>query len=61
MFEVIQEEGVSVEKQSKKELLTDCFAKKMSQRRLRPSANLAKAMATLIRLPSSQNGRNRKD
>ena len=60
MFEVIQEEGISVENQSKKELLTDCFAKKMSQRGLRPSANLAKAMATLIRLPGSQNGRNRK-
>lgn len=60
MLETIREEGLSTENQSKKDILTDIIAKKMAARGLKESSNLAKAMATLIRMPESQNGRNRK-
>lgn len=60
MLETIREEGLSPENQSKKDVLTDIIVKKMADRSLKESVNLASAMATLIRMPESQNGRTRK-
>lgn len=60
MLETIQEEGLSTENQSKKDVLTDIIVKKMADKGLKESSNLASAMATLIRMPESQNGRLRK-
>lgn len=58
MLETIREEGLSTENQSKKDVLTNIIATKMAQRGLSKSEKLATAMATLIRMPESQKGRN---
>ncbi|MCM1294199.1 MAG: hypothetical protein NC311_01395 [Muribaculaceae bacterium] len=60
MLETIHEEKLSIDNQSKKDVLADIIAKKMAKRGLKESSNLAGAMATLIRMPESQNGRPRK-
>lgn len=58
MLETIREERLSAENQSKAEALTDIIANKMAKRGLNKSEKLATAMATLIRMPESQKGRN---
>ena len=58
MLETIREEKLSAENQSKAEALTDIIANKMAKRGLNKSEKLATAMATLIRMPESQKGRN---
>lgn len=58
MLEVIRELGISRENQVKKEAVATEFAKKLIDHKLTPpSQKLADAMATLVRLPESQQGR----
>lgn len=58
MLEVIRELGISRENQVKKEAVVAEFAKKLIDHKLTPpSQKLADAMATLVRLPESQQGR----
>ena len=58
MLEVISALGISKENQVKKEAVTALFAKKLIDHKLTPpSQKLADAMATLVRLPESQQGR----
>lgn len=58
MLEVIRELGISRENQVKKEAVAASFAKKLIDHKLTPpSQKLADAMATLVRLPESQQGR----
>lgn len=58
MQEVIREEEITRENQGKKESLAASFEKKLDDHKLtRPSQKLADAMATLVRLPESQQGR----
>jgi len=58
MQQVIREEEITRENQGKKESLTASFAKKLDDHKLtRPSQKLADAMATLVRMPESQQGR----
>ena len=60
MAEVIKEENITEENQSKKEILTEIMKNKMMERNLDQSDKIAGVMATIIRLPSSQKGRNKK-
>jgi len=58
MQEVIREMEISKDNQDKKEAIAAAFAKKLAHHKLtRPSQKLADAMATLVRLPESQQGR----
>lgn len=58
MREVIRELGISKENQEKKEVIATLLAKKLADHELTPpSKKLADAMATLVRLPESQQGR----
>jgi hypothetical protein len=58
MQEVIRELEISKEHQGKKEAIAASFAKKLVDHKLTPpSQKLADAMATLVRLPVSQQGR----
>jgi hypothetical protein len=58
MLEVIRELEISRENQEKKEAIAAIFAKKLIDHKLTPpSQKLADAMATLVRLPESQQGR----
>lgn len=58
MREVIRELGISRENQEKKEAIAALFAKKLADHKITPpSKKLADAMATLVRLPESQQGR----
>lgn len=58
MGEVIRELKITREHQGKKEAIAASFAKKLVDHKLTPpSQNLADAMATLVRLPESQQGR----
>ena len=58
MQEVIRELGISKENQEKKEAIAAVFEKKLIDHKLTPpSQKLADAMATLVRLPESQQGR----
>ncbi|MBS0271176.1 MAG: hypothetical protein JSR85_00840 [Proteobacteria bacterium] len=58
MGEVIRELEISRENQGKKEAIAALFAKKLADHKLTPpSQKLADAMATLVRLPESQQGR----
>ncbi|MBX9621342.1 MAG: hypothetical protein K2X28_04865 [Alphaproteobacteria bacterium] len=58
MLEVIRELGISRENQVKKEAVAALFAKKLNDHKLTPpSQKLADAMATLVHLPESQQGR----
>jgi hypothetical protein len=58
MREVIRELEISRENQSKKEAITAIFEKKLADHKATPSSRkLANAMATLVRLPESQQGR----
>ncbi|MDW2974441.1 MAG: hypothetical protein R8M70_00055 [Alphaproteobacteria bacterium] len=60
MDEVINQEHITNKNQSKKTVLKDIIIQKMKEKKMRPSDKLAGAMATLIRQPSSQGGRNKK-
>ena len=60
MDEVINQEHITDKNQSKKTVLKDIIIQKMKEKKMRPSDKLADAMATLIRQPSSQGGRNKK-
>lgn len=60
MEEVINQEGITDKNQSKQELLKDIIEQKMKDKGLPESNKLADAMATLIRQPWSQKGRNKK-
>lgn len=60
MKEVVEEEHISENNQSKHTVLKDIFIKKMKEHNLPASDKLADAMATLIRQPWSQKGRNKK-
>lgn len=58
MQEVIRELEISKEKQGKKEAIAALFEKKLAAHNATPSSQkLADAMATLVRLPESQQGR----
>ena len=58
MREVIRELEISRENQGKKEAIAAVFEKKLIDHKLTPpSQKLADAMATLVRLPESQQGR----
>jgi hypothetical protein len=58
MQQVIREQEITRENQGKKESLAASFEKKLDDHKLtRPSQKLADAMATLVRLPESQQGR----
>ncbi len=58
MQQVISELGITREYQGKKESITASFEKKLVDHKLtRPSQKLADAMATLVRMPESQQGR----
>ncbi len=58
MQEVIREQEITRENQGKKESLAASFSKKLDDHKLtRPSQKLADAMATLVRMPESQQGR----
>jgi hypothetical protein len=58
MLEVIRELEISRENQGKKEAIAALFAKKLMDHKITPpSQKLADAMATLVRLPESQQGR----
>ena len=58
MKEVIRELEISRENQGKKEAIAAVFEKKLNDHKLTPpSQKLADAMATLVRLPESQQGR----
>jgi hypothetical protein len=58
MGEVIREQEISKENQEKKEAIAALFVKKLADHKLTPpSQKLADAMATLVRLPESQQGR----
>ena len=58
MQEVIRELKISKENQEKKEVITVVFEKKLAGHKMTPpSKKLAAAMATLVRLPQSQQGR----
>ncbi|MBY0293213.1 MAG: hypothetical protein K2W92_08010 [Alphaproteobacteria bacterium] len=58
MREVIRELEITRENQEKKEAIAALFAKKLVDHKLTPpSQKLADAMATLVRLPESQQGR----
>ena len=58
MREVIRELGISRENQEKKEVIATVFQKKLADHKMTPpSKKLAAAMATLVRLPESQQGR----
>ncbi len=58
MQEVMREMEISRENQGKKEAIAALFAKKLADHKLTPlSQKLADAMATLVRLPESQQGR----
>ena len=58
MKEVIRELEISRENQEKKEAIAAVFEKKLNDHKLTPpSQKLADAMATLVRLPESQQGR----
>ena len=58
MQKVIGEMGISRENQGKKEAIAALFKEKLADHKLTPpSKNLADAMATLVRLPESQQGR----
>ena len=59
MDEVINQEHITDKNQSKKTVLKDIIIQKMKEKKMRPSDKLADAMATLIRQPSSQGGRNK--
>lgn len=60
MEDVINQEGITDKNQSKQEYLRDIIANKMKEKGLPESNKLADAMATLIRQPWSQKGRNKK-
>lgn len=60
MDEVINQEHITDKNQSKKTVLKGIIIQKMKEKKMRPSDKLADAMATLIRQPSSQGGRNKK-
>jgi len=61
MQEVIRELEISKENQGKKEAIAALFAKKINDHKMTPpSQKLADAMATLVRLPESQQGRARR-
>lgn len=61
MQEVINELEISKENQGKKEAISAFFAKKLNDHKVTPpSQKLADAMATLVRLPESQQGRARR-
>ena len=58
MQEVIRELKISKENQEKKEAIAAVFEKKLADHKMTPpSKKLADAMATLVRLPESQQGR----
>lgn len=58
MREVIRELEISRDNQGKKEAIAALFAKKLMDHKITPpSQKLADAMATLVRLPESQQGR----
>lgn len=58
MLELIREFEITKENQGKKEAIAASFAKKLMDHKLTPaSQKLADAMATLVRLPESQQGR----
>lgn len=58
MREVIRELEISRENQGKKEAIAAVFKKKLADHKATPSSQkLADAMATLVRLPESQQGR----
>jgi len=58
MREVIRELEISRENQGKKEAIAAVFEKKLADHKATPSSQkLADAMATLVRLPESQQGR----
>ncbi len=58
MREVIRELEISKENQGKKEAISAIFEKKLADHKMTPSSQkLADAMATLVRLPESQQGR----
>ena len=58
MREVIRELGISRENQEKKDVIAAMLEKKLIDHKLTPpSKKLADAMATLVRLPESQQGR----
>ncbi len=58
MQEVIREFEISIENQGKKEAIAAVFEKKLKDHKLtRPSQKLADAMATLVHMPESQQGR----
>ncbi len=58
MLEVISELEISKENQGKKEAIAALFAKKLADHKATPqSQKLADAMATLVRMPESQQGR----
>ena len=58
MREVIRELEISRENQGKKEAIAAVFEKKLADHKATPpSQKLADAMATLVRLPESQQGR----
>ncbi len=58
MLEVIREFEITKENQGKKEAIAASFAKKLMDHKLTPtSQRLADSMATLVRLPESQQGR----
>jgi hypothetical protein len=58
MQEVIREMGISRENQGKKEAIAALFERKLAAHKATPaSQKLADAMATLVRLPESQQGR----
>lgn len=58
MQDVIRELGISKENQGKKEAIAALFEKKLADHKATPSSQkLADAMATLVRLPESQQGR----
>ncbi len=60
MEEVVNQEGITDKNQSKQDILKDIIAQKMKEKELPESNKLADAMATLIRQPWSQKGRNKK-
>lgn len=60
MEEVINQEKITDKNQSKKDELQKTIEQKMKDKKLPASAKLASAMATLIRQPWSQKGRNKK-
>jgi hypothetical protein len=60
MLEVIAEQEIANDNQSKKELLKNIIADKMAVAGLDKSDKIADAMATIIRMPESQKGRAKK-